>query len=149
MEKILIGKIVLTKDIEMHNNQFSYAADYEDILVPAGEYPIYTYWEDIKKDGDDLVVWDSCYIGFEGKLIRGTLGGKKGDHTEYHQMNYAYTVADFFLNGEPIISSKYLYTKYILNPEWSLRIDDFTYDGERVLRIEIFTKKGTELTFLQ
>lgn len=36
MKKVLIGKVIIDKDVEMVNTQFGYAASYERLMVKKG-----------------------------------------------------------------------------------------------------------------
>lgn len=129
-KKVLIGTVTLDRDIEMDNNQFSYAADHVRLLVRKGSYPIYTYDDDLKKskDGKISLGWDNL-IGFEGEVISSTFGLKPGEHTSYHQMVYDYSLADYFCDGHEYLGMCRL--EYDLRPEWGIELYDFVYDGKR------------------
>lgn len=93
-KKVLIGTVTLDRDLVMDNNQFSYAADHERLMVRKGSYPIYAFDDDLQKSkgGKTSLGWRN-QIGFEGDVISSTIGGKPGEHTSYHQVVYDYTLA--------------------------------------------------------
>ena len=141
MSKVLFGTVSIDRDVQMHNNQFQYAASFEDLLVPAGEYPIYAYEDDLEHRGGKTYLGWRNYIGFEGTCLRGNIGNKPGEHTSYHVMVYDYDLAECFLHGHdyPISGSTVMYT-YKLLPKWQLEVRDFEYDGERLFGLKVVQK---------
>lgn len=147
MKRVLIGYARLEKDVEMTNTSFSYAADYERLLVAKGEYPIYAYLDDLEaeKDGKIRLGWRN-YIGYEGTVIDGNVGGKPGDATSYHQMNYDYILAELFYQGHDYI--ELVQEDYILRPEWGIELRDFCYDGKRNFTMKIVLKDSESICYM-
>lgn len=150
MRHILIGSITLEKDVVMYNNQFQYAASFEQLNVPAGEYPVYVREDDLYTRRSRIEVKDG-YIGFEGTVLAGNVGGKPGDHSSYHQMWYGYDMADCFLQGHDYNNAlRYdVRREWKLRPEWGLEISDFisSIDGKRLFSLGITLKEGAEFTY--
>ena len=74
--KITIGTIKLDRDTEMTNTQFSYAADFETLIVPKGEYTIYADSADLEiRNGRVYLGWRN-YIGYEGTVKAGNVGDR-------------------------------------------------------------------------
>lgn len=142
-KKVLIGTVKLERDMEMTNSQFSYAADYETLMVKKGEYPVYAYADDLgeSKNGKISLGWRN-YIGFSGEVISNSFGDKPGSKTEYHQMNYDYILAADFLRGKDYPM------EYILRPEWGLELKEFEYDGKRHFAIKVVLKDSEKLTYI-
>lgn len=140
-EKVLIGTVTLEKDQLMYNNQFGYAASFEELLVPAGEYPVYAYAGDLKHDKDVRLGWRN-YIGFEGTLLRGNVGGKPGEHTFYNLMVYDYSLAEHFLKGYSYYDVIHCDNRetWKLDPHWTLKLEDWEYDGERHFSVHVVKK---------
>ena len=139
MKKILIGKVTVDNDVEMINTQFEYAASYEKLLVKKGEYPIYAYANDLKHNGTALG-WRN-FIGYEGTVIDGNVGGNPGEPTSYHVMTYDYILADHFLDGHTYHNGR---ETYELRPEWDIELHDFisSIDNRRVFTKKIVLKEG-------
>lgn len=137
--RILIGTVNLDRDTEMFNNAYEYAASFENVLVPAGTYPVYCYSSDIKPRGERLVL-DGGYLGYEGTLLSGNVGGKPGDHTDYHPRAYNFMLAEWFFNGYVHIYEQPYTTKvFELRPEWRLDLADFfsAFDNRRVFTMDL------------
>lgn len=138
MEKYLIGYTTLKNDRVMHNNQFEYAASYEELTVKAGTYPIYVRKYDLR----DQKVY-GAYYGYTGTIIDSNVGGKKGDTTRYDLYTYGYSLAEDFLNGYRKFSlTGFDRDEVTLRDEWELYIADFYYDGERIFCLELRLKDG-------
>ena len=136
MSKVLIGSITIKKDTQMFNGQFQYAASFEELLVPAGEYPIYTDEADLRfENGTARLGWRN-YIGYEGTVIRGNVGGKQGDRTRVDEHIYDYELAKLFLDGHDKNGNE-----YTLFDNWYLTIRECHYEGKRLFAIDII-KKG-------
>lgn len=148
MKKVLIGTVTLEKDCPMVNGQFSYAADYERIAVTKGEHPIYAYADDLEKtaDGKTRLGWRN-YIGYDGTVIDGNVGGKPGDKTSYHKMAYDHTLAQLFFEGHEYIQNVRM--NYELRPEWGIELRDFVYDNKRHFTMHIVLKDGAALTYIE
>lgn len=151
MKHILIGTITLEKDVVMYNNQFQYAASFEQLMIPAGEYPVYAREDGLDTRRGRTEVKDG-YIGFEGTVLAGNVGGKPGEPSSYHQMWYGYNLAECFLNGHDYNNNvRYdVRRDWVLRPEWGLDITDFNsgIDGRRLFSLNIALKDGAELTYL-
>lgn len=145
MKKVLIGKVIIDKDVEMVNTQFGYAASYERLMVKKGEYPIYTYKNDLNRNGCALG-WRN-FIGYEGTVIDSNVGGKPGNSTSYDLMIYDYALADHFLDGHSYDDVR---KTYELNPEWGIELHDFIscIDNRRVFTKKIVLKDGAELHYM-
>lgn len=142
MKKYLVGYTTIEKDRVMHNNQFSYAASYEELLVKAGKYPIYVYENDLQDYGDRIIVKSARY-GYTGTVVESNVGGKPGQETRYDLYTYGYSLAEEFLNGYRTLGFGTIERDGMdLCPEWGLNIADFisSYDGKRVLCLELVIK---------
>lgn len=151
MRHILIGTITLEKDVVMYNNQFQYAASFEQLNVPAGEYPVYALECGLETRRGRTEVKDA-YIGFEGTVLAGNIGGKPGEHSSYHQPWYGYNMAENFLQGHDYNNAIHydVRREWTLRPEWGLEISDFNscIDGKRLFSLSIALKDGAELTYM-
>ena len=145
MKKVLIGKVIVDNDVEMVNTQFGYAASYERLMVKKGEYPIYAYENDLKRSGS-VLGWRN-FIGYEGTVIDGNVGGKPGDSTRYDLMIYDYNLADHFLDGHTYDDVR---KTYELRPEWGIELHDFisSIDNRRIFTKNIVLKDGAELHYM-
>lgn len=150
MKKVLIGTVEIERDVEMFNNQFGYAASFEQLKVEKGIYPIYAYEGDLKREGGKVRLGWRNYIGYEGTLIAGNVGGKPGEHTSYHLMVYEYTLAEHFLSGHSYYD-KVVRMTYELRPEWTLELGDYisSYDNRRHFYTEVVLKEGAEFTYIE
>lgn len=140
--KVIIGTVTVTKDKEMYNYQFQYAASFERLLVKAGTYPIFAYESDIeKKNGQTHLGWRN-YIGYEGTVIASNVGGHPGEVTCYNQMVRDYTLADLFVKGY----NRDWDEEFELAPEWGIELVDFIsiYDNKRIFLKKIVLKDGAE-----
>lgn len=147
--KVLLGTITLERDVVMYNNQFQYAASFEQLNVPKGEYPIYTYESNLKKDKDGKVRLGYLnFLGFEGTVLSGNIGNKPGDHSRYDLCVYEYTLADYFLDGYDYYN-KIIRAEYVLRPEWGIELHDFvsSFDGKRCFVKALYLKDGEEPTY--
>lgn len=151
MKHILIGTITLEKDVVMYNMQFQYAASFEQLNVPAGEYPVYAREDGLQTRQGRTEVKDG-YIGFEGTVLAGNVGGKPGEHSHYNQMWYGYNMAECFLNGHDYNDNvRYdVRRDWVLRPEWGLEITDINscIDGRRLFSLNIALKDGAEVTYM-
>ena len=152
MEKrVLIGTVEIERDVVMWNNQFGYAASFEQLTVPKGVYPVYAFTGDLARDKNGKVSlgWRN-YIGYEGTIISGNVGGKPGDHTDYHLMIYDYSLAEYFLEGYSYYDKTVRMT-YELRPEWGIELHDFvsSFDNKRIFTKSIFLKDGAELPYME
>ena len=140
--KIKIGTVTVTRDEEMWNNQFQYAASFEHLLVKAGTYPIYTYESHLEKRNGKVRLDGAGFIGFEGTVIASNVGGKPGHPTSYHIHTYNYLLAHSFLEGHDF----HYRHEYELAPEWGIEIHDFvsSFDNKRVFCLDIILKDGME-----
>ena len=149
MEKrVLIGTVSLNHEKVMTNLQFQYAASFEELLVPEGEYPITAYEGDlVTRNGVTALGWRN-YIEFEGTVIRGNVGGKPGDKTSYCPMEYDYDLAELFLKGHTY--SDGVLSTFSLRPEWDIVIHDFIsdFDGQRKFVLGIRLKDGADLPYM-
>ena len=147
MKKVLIGTVVLDRDTEMHNASFSYAADFEDVLVPKGEYPIFAYEVDIEvgKDGGKQL-GRNAFFGYEGTVLRGSFGGV-GTHTSYNADVYDYELARMFIEGH---DSKF-HKEYRLRPEWYPKLVEAKsiLDGRRIFTYDLCLKDGAEMIYME
>ena len=146
MKKYLVGIVTLDQDREMTNTSFSYAADYETILVKAGSYPIYVYDDDLKKYDDEIIV-ESVRIGYNGIVLESNVGNKPGTNSEYHRYRYGYDMAAAFLRGHDDYNREKWYdVHYIIGAAFTVCVHDFiSYDGERILCLQLVRKDGTDL----
>lgn len=151
MKHILIGTITLEKDVEMYNNQFQYAASYEKLNVPKGEYPIYTLESEIEERRGRYEV-KGAYLGFEGTVLSSNVGGKPGEHSYYSQFGYGYSMAQMFLDGHDYSDGfcKGIRREWTLRPEWKIEISDFNscIDGKRLFSLSLALKEGAEFTYM-
>ena len=141
-KKVLIGTVTLEKDQVMWNNQFQYAASFEELLVPAGGYPVYAYEGDLdRRRGDVRLGWRN-YIGYEGTVLSGNIGNKAGDHSDYHLMVYDYTLAEHFLNGHGYWNEIRYDNRmtWSLMPQWTLKLEEWEYEGERHFSVHVVRK---------
>lgn len=146
-KKVLIGTVTLERDQVVWNNQFQYAASFEQLLIPAGEYPIYAYESDLKKDKEGRLTlgWRN-YIGYEGTVISGNIGNKPGAHSRYDVMTYDYILAGRFLKGYDYYGSQGTKMVYQLRPAWTLEVHDFVYENrERHFSLRVVKKHGETL----
>lgn len=144
--KVLLGKVVIDQDIEMHNMDFEYAASFEDLLVKRGEYPIYTYESSLKEDGGKIrLTGYRNYFGYEGTVLASNVGGKKGEHTTYTPSTYAFMLAEMFVQGH----DAYFKKEYVLRPEWEIEIEDYisSCDDKRHFMFNIVLKDRTVPTY--
>lgn len=140
MAKVIIGKAILKKDVVMEDS-FQYAESFERILVKAGEYPIYSYEVDLKhRDGVTMLGWRN-HIGYEGTVIDSNVGGKAGEKRTYYTCLYDYELAEMFFNGRGnVMSNTYLYITYELANNWTLKLEEFEYNGERHFSMKVVQK---------
>ena len=135
MDKVLIGSVTLRKDTVMYNGSFQYAASFEELLVPEGEYPIYAYKDDlVEQDGHKKLGWRN-YIGYEGTVMRGNVGGRPGEHTYYHAMIYDYELARLFYDGHDKHGNEYK-----LFNNWYMKLRECEYQGERLFTMDVIMK---------
>lgn len=147
MKKLLIGYTTIEKDRVMHNNQFSYAASFEDLLVKAGKYPIYTYKDELRNYGDRIIV-EGAYYGYTGTVVAGNVGRKPGEESRYDLYTQGYCLAEEFLKGYKYLGVSTIESDGMeLLPEWGLYIADFNSerDGRRIFCLELIKKPGVEL----
>lgn len=148
--KILIGTVTLDRDTVMWNNQFQYAASFEQLEVKAGEYPIYTYESNLKERNGRYYPDYLNFLGFEGTVISGNIGNKPGDHSSYHLCVYEYQLADYFLNGHEYFN-KMTRGEYVLRPEFGIELHDFvsSIDGRRIFTLSLYVKDMDKLTYIE
>jgi len=144
MERVLIGTVTLKKDTVMYNQQFSYAADFEELTVKAGKYPIYAYLCDLLKVPDGIALGWRNYVGYEGEVIRNSFGSKPGTPTSFHRMAYPHHLAECFMRSS-IVDDK----EYELAPDWEVTLREGEYDGRRIWSHEIRLKAGAELPIME
>lgn len=65
--KTQIGWYIVEKDTVFHNQNFSFAAWWEDIEVKAGKYPVYAY--DMKVGNDGRVTSNQVYASMDGTIV--------------------------------------------------------------------------------
>ena len=145
--KVMIGTVSIEKDIIMTNGQFSYAADFERLMVKAGEYLIFTYTDDFNHDVKHIQLGWRNYIGFEGTVIESSVGGKPGENTSYFQFVYDYCLADLFIEGHEYYEHN-VRAEYQLRPEWGIVLHDFEFGGKRLFTKNIVLKEGAELHYI-
>ena len=147
--RILLGTVSLERDVVMWNNQFQYAASFEQLNVPKGEYPVYTYESNLKKRHGKVELGYLNFLGFEGTVLSGNIGNKPGDHSRYDLCVYEYTLADNFLEGYDYYD-KTTRATYELRPEWGIELHDFvsSFDGKRCFVKSLFLKDGCEPTYM-
>lgn len=146
MKKYLVGTVTQDHDREMINTSFSYAADFEQILVKAGTYPIYVYADDLVKH--DVIIVGSVYIGYHGVVLSGNVGNKAGVNSKYHPYRYGYDMAAAFLRGHDDYNREKWYdVHYEIGSAFTVRVCDFisSYDGKRILHLQLIRKDGTDL----
>lgn len=87
------------------------------------------------------------FIGYEGTVIDGNVGGKPGDSTRYDLMIYDYNLADHFLDGHSYDDVR---KTYELRPEWGIELHDFisSIDNRRIFIKKIVLKDGAELHYM-
>lgn len=150
-----IGWFILHEDTEF-TNTYECAAWYENVLVPAGRYPmtVSDYVERKEKDGIKVdgyigAVWvylpgiitsDEFGARFCGVPV-GTYDNEKnkGKTSSHHFNQYLYGVANTILEPETSIFKSDKYT-YELLPEYEARYIHFEYDGEQHTTYGIFVK---------
>ncbi len=147
MKKVLIGTVHVEKDTIMLNQQFTYAADFEELNVKAGDYPVYTYADELERHDDRVILGHGThYIGFTGTLVRSSFKGTPGEETHFHPMCYAYQLADGFLRGHELFQGVRL--DYTLRPEWGMFVDECAYDGKRLFSVKL-SATADKLTFIE
>ena len=121
---IVIGKYIQKQDEVMYNFSFQYAASFEQLLVPAGEYDIVMY------EGRGYGA-----INYSGTVISGNVGGKPGDKTHYAAHIYDYEVARKILEGDD---------RYSLMPDYTAVWHTFIspYDGKELTIPHLADKDG-------
>ena len=140
-KKVLVGYVTLEKEHVFHNNQFQYAASFEELKVPAGTYPIYTYQSELK-ERDGRVIVDDAWIGYTGTIIASNVGGKPGNKGEYHQYRRGYCLADAFLDGHEYFGfGTTEQQEFELALEWEIVVNDCVYEGKRFFTKSIVLKK--------
>ena len=146
MKPFMIGTVKLDRDTVMTNTSFSYAADWQQINVPAGEYPIYGY-KTMNYDGKVHVDWQN-YIGYEGTICGGNVG-TIGDKAHYCVQSYGYSLAQHFIDGHAY--EGYTRIDFTLRPEWGIVISDFvsSFDNKRIFVLGLELKDGAEMTYME
>jgi hypothetical protein len=149
-KKVLIGSVILERDTVFHNNEFQYAASFEELKVPKGEYPVYAYESEVVKRGDRTIIARGGYIGFEGTVLSGNIGNKPGEHSSYHPFSYDFMLADHFVEGHSYYN-KIDRAEWVLRPEWGIVLNDniSSFDGKRYFTKDIFLKDGCEVTYME
>ena len=143
-KKILVGYVTLEKEHVFHNNQFQYAASFEDLKVSAGTYPVYTYKSQLKEYHGRTVVEDAR-IGYTGTIIASNVGGKPNDKGEYNQYRRGYCLADAFIDGYEYFGLGTTEKQdFDLSLEWELVINEGHYEGKRFFTKSIVLKKGEQ-----
>lgn len=143
MDKVvLIGTVTLEKDQVMCNTQFQYAASFEELLVPKGEYPVYAYEGDLNRNRGDVSLGWRNYIGYEGTVLRGNIGNKIGDRSRYDLMVYDYTLAEHFLkrHGYWDLIRYDNRMEWKLDPHWTLKLEEWEYEGKRKFSVRVVRK---------
>lgn len=143
---VLVGYCKIDHDTVMTNRGFSYAADFETLLVKEGVYNIIAYEGDLDRRNGIRLGWRS-YIHFTGEIISNSFGDKAGTPTHYSVHCYDYTLAKSFFDGYSYVGlTKY---EYFLNPEWELELSEFEVSGERKFTMDVVLKDGAELQFVE
>lgn len=150
-----IGWFTLKEDKVFCDNGYECAAWYENILVPAGKYPInvvdYTvmHFDDERRkryNGRVKGHIDSAYITMDGTIVSDDFGSRfygmpigdydiyqnKGKPSRYTMQMYLYSLADSVLHDPD--------SPYELLPEYEAREVYFEYDGEQHKTHEIRVK---------
>lgn len=140
-EKLIVGYCTVKKDEMMYNRSFQYAASYEDVLVPAGKYPVVAFKDDLLKDGGKMKLGWRNYIEYEGTVVASNVGGKPGEKTYYCPMIYDYQLAQYFLNGGDETVGWNERHEYELAPEWELNIHEYKWDGVRRFGLDVVLKE--------
>ena len=147
--RIMIGKVILEKDAIMMNTSFQYAASFEELKVPAGEYLIYTYFDDLTIRHEKIYV-DCAYTEYKGTVTRGNVGNSIGSEGEYHPYHYSYSLADCFLHEHNMIEKDFWNKRYILDDAWKLVIDEVEspIDEQRGFLLGIISNPGHEYKYI-
>lgn len=149
-KQILLGTITLEQDTVMMNLSFQYAASFEELTVPKGEYPIYTYASDMRTDKNGVKEVGCAYYGFKGIVLRGNVGGKPGETTYYSPYQRGYSLAEELISGH-VYFNKIDRADLELRPEWGIEISDFisSFDNKRCFSLGIVLKDGAEITYAE
>lgn len=142
-EKFQIGWYVLKEDTIFRDNSYQCAAWYQDINVPAGQYPVYSYGYCYDNKLDDLsivckldgIVTQSDFSSHFGGVRYGNkVDEEKGKKSTYILSPYAHALARWILKGD---------SNYELLPEFEAREIRFTssIDGEEHTTYGIFKKE--------
>ena len=137
MEKVLMGYGVLSRDKVYHNDSFETAAWYENILVKAGKYPIYTEYDPNGYNRFD------AYCRIEGEIVSdyfgtlfygvpvGTYDNKKnaGKRSSCGMFLYSFMLADMVLDPN---EGRGFFDSYELAPGFSAAKEKYisSVDGE-------------------
>lgn len=132
MKKTIIGYFDL-KASRVFRNTFSYAAWYEDVDVPAGQYPIELLDMKVREDGREEFnrevesYINGAYISMDGTIVSDYFAGhyfgvpisdydtnqNAGKSDSHHSMVYLYEIARSILKDKDC--------PYHLNPEYEAR----------------------------
>lgn len=137
MEPLQIGWHNLPEDSLMVNNTFQYAADFEELHVKAGRYPIVVYEPRIETDGR-LTSATPCgaYILYEGTAVRSSYANSIGKPSSYHPFYYMFQLADAVAANPD---------EFQLFPEYRVRKSGFAsrYDGRTIVTHDIYKKEAS------
>ena len=137
MGKILMGYAVLLEDKVYHRADFETAAWYENVLIKAGKYPVYTDYNPNGYNRFDAVI---CYSGeivsdYFGTLFYGSPVGtydcKKnaGRHSDFTLWTYSFMFGEAVLHPD---GERYFADRYELAPGFSVEKERYvsSVDGE-------------------
>lgn len=135
------------KEDKVFYNTFECAAWYEEVMVPAGKYPIDVIDYKVEKDGKIYGYIDSAYVTMEGTILSDEFGsrfcgvpvgtydnkknaGKKSSHTMHV---YLYSLAKHILDVD---------NEWELLPEYEAREINFvsSFDGREITTHGVFKR---------
>ena len=147
--RVLIGTVTLEKDLIMLNTSYQYAASFEELNIPKGEYQIWADESDLHRRKDGHLYADSMFIEYKGTFTRGNVGNKIGSNSEYRPFLSGYNIAQWFLNKHNYLEKEWWAKEFILDNSWTIIVDDFiSFDGSRVMMLDIVLKDNAELKYL-
>lgn len=145
VKQVQIGVLLIPTD-EVFRNEFEVAAWYQDVKVPAGEYPIYAY---IDIESGEVCRWPLPQAVLPGVIVASDysplfggvpIGSKRnedvGKPANYVWTHYAHSIAHNVLEGRGNIK---------LLPYAEARIIKYEYNGEKKHTYGLFV----ELTKLE
>lgn len=144
-----IGWYHLKEETEFHNAGFETAAWFEDILVPAGKYPVEIYNHKVYDDG--CLAASSAYVRLSGTIVRDYFpalffGNVVSDYdmTKNAGKETSYTMSPYlFRVARSVVEDKN--SPYELFPEYRAETKRVkAYDGSMITVGDIYLKEGKE-----